>query len=48
MAAATRKKYYTVHPDDPEMDERTFSELWDAQIWAAALCCSYWIEEVEA
>lgn len=46
--AATERKQWVVHPDDPDMVERVFRSLWDAQTWAAALCCSYWIEEVEA
>lgn len=43
----TGKKMWVVHPDDEELEERSFSTLWDAKAWAAALCSSYWIEEVD-
>ena len=42
------RKLYIVHPDDQDIGEKTFRTLWDAQTWAASLCSSYWIEDVEA
>lgn len=42
------RRAWIVHPDDPDMGSQSFSSLWDARQWAAALCCIYWIEEVEA
>ena len=41
-------KVYIVHPDDPDIPEKAFRTIWDAQSWAATLCSSYWIEEAEA
>lgn len=41
-------KLYIVHPDDPDIPEKAFRTIWDAQSWAATLCSSYWIEEAEA
>lgn len=42
------RRAWIVHPDDPEMGDQSFGNLWDARQWAATLCCNYWIEEVEA
>ena len=42
------QKLYIVHPDDKDIEEKTFRTLWDAQSWAETLCSSYWIEEAEA
>ena len=42
-----KRKISIVHPDDPDLEGRTFGTLYEAQAWAAALCSSYWIEEAE-
>ena len=42
------RRAWIVHPDDQDMEAQSFNSLWDARQWAAALCCSYWIEEVSA
>jgi len=41
------RKMWVVHPDDEDLDEQSFNSFWEAKQWAAALCSSYWIEEVE-
>lgn len=44
----SRRKTWIVHPDDPDMNPKSFASQFSAEEWAAGLCCSYWIEEVSA